>query len=187
MRLRHAKAHPCFTPVTKPGIAPGSITWRKSAKPERPMERPARTSKGGKRSKLSSSETAMDGAAPSTTTDRIARSLSWKSRMASGNQVTEGTVCRPESNGPTAARRSLKRPSSSPSAPPTAMEMPRPMAARPSVTWHACHTSPSSRDLPRRWSTGAGPGRSQSGQISSQTTKDHTAPKASTESSGASV
>ena len=38
---------------------------------------------------------AIDGAAPSTTTNRIAPSVSWNSRIASGNHAIDGIVCRP--------------------------------------------------------------------------------------------
>ena len=48
---------------------------------------------------------AIDGAAPSTITNMIAASLSLKSRMASGNQATEGMVWSPVISDPTAARR----------------------------------------------------------------------------------
>ena len=46
---------------------------------------------------------AIDGAAPRTTTNRIARSDSWKIRIASGNQAIDGIVWRPvmsDPNGP---------------------------------------------------------------------------------------
>ena len=45
---------------------------------------------------------AIDGAAPSTTTNMIARSESWNSRMASGNQAIDGMVWRPVMSEPTA-------------------------------------------------------------------------------------
>ena len=38
---------------------------------------------------------AIDGAAPRTTTNRIALSLSWNSTIASGTHATDGIVCRP--------------------------------------------------------------------------------------------
>ena len=47
---------------------------------------------------------AIDGAAPSTTTNVIAPSVSLKSRMASGNQAIDGIVCRPVIIEPTAER-----------------------------------------------------------------------------------
>ena len=61
-----------------------------------------------------SSPFAIDGAAPSTTTKRMADSSSPKSRMASGNQAIEGMVCSPVINEPTAVRSSLKRATSTP-------------------------------------------------------------------------
>ena len=45
---------------------------------------------------------AIDGAAPRTTTNMIALSVSLNSRMASGNQAIDGIVCRPVISEPTA-------------------------------------------------------------------------------------
>ena len=45
---------------------------------------------------------AIDGAAPSTTTNVIACSDSWNRRMASGNQAIDGIVCSPVIIEPTA-------------------------------------------------------------------------------------
>ncbi len=47
---------------------------------------------------------AIDGAAPSTTTNRIAASVSLNSRIASGNQAIDGMVCSPVISEPNAAR-----------------------------------------------------------------------------------
>ena len=47
---------------------------------------------------------AIDGAAPSTTTNMIAPSVSLNSRIASGNQAIDGMVCRPVISEPTADR-----------------------------------------------------------------------------------
>ena len=47
---------------------------------------------------------AIDGAAPSTTTNVIAPSDSLNSTMASGNQAIDGIVCRPVISEPTAER-----------------------------------------------------------------------------------
>ena len=52
---------------------------------------------------------AIDGAAPMTTTNRIAASVSLKSRMASGNQAIDGMVCRPVMSEPTAVRSGANR------------------------------------------------------------------------------
>ena len=58
---------------------------------------------------------AIDGAAPMTMTNRIALSVSWNSRIASGNQAIDGMVCRPVISEPIAARRSLERDTATPS------------------------------------------------------------------------
>ena len=50
----------------------------------------------------------MAGAAPRTTTKRMAFSLSLNSRMASGNQAIDGMVCRPVIIEPTAERSDLR-------------------------------------------------------------------------------
>ena len=47
---------------------------------------------------------AIDGVAPSTTTKRIAPSLSWNSTIAAGNHAIDGIVWRPVIIEPTAAR-----------------------------------------------------------------------------------
>ena len=52
---------------------------------------------------------AIDGAAPRMTTNMIAASVSLNSRMASGNQATDGMVCRPVISEPTAARSTRDR------------------------------------------------------------------------------
>ena len=52
---------------------------------------------------------AIDGAAPSTTTKRIACSLELNSRMASGNHAIDGIVCRPVIIEPIAVRSTRDR------------------------------------------------------------------------------
>ena len=81
---------------------------------------------------------ATDGAAPSTTTKKIACSLSWKSRMASGNQAIDGIVCSAVIIEPSAARSTRTRATPRPSTSPTATA-----AAKPSTARRAVVASPS--------------------------------------------
>ena len=72
---------------------------------------------------------AMAGAAPNTTTNVMAVSLRWKSRMASGNQAIVGIVCRPVISEPMAARSTLTRATATPSTDPiTTATLPLPGA-----------------------------------------------------------
>ena len=73
---------------------------------------------------------AIDGAAPSTTTKRIACSVSWNSRIASGNQAIDGIVCRPVISEPMAIRRMRLRETWSPMIPPISSAAAKPMTAR---------------------------------------------------------
>jgi hypothetical protein len=57
---------------------------------------------------------AIDGAAPSTTTKKIAPSSSLNSRIASGNHATEGMVCSPVIIEPMADRSTRFRATSAP-------------------------------------------------------------------------
>ena len=52
---------------------------------------------------------AMDGAAPMTTTNMIACSESWNSRIARGNQAIDGMVWMPVMRDPKATRSTLIR------------------------------------------------------------------------------
>ena len=91
-------------PATNDGIDAGSTTWRSVAQRPAPIARPARCRIGGTWSTPLISPLAIDGAAPSTTTNVIAPSDSWNSTMASGNQAIDGIVCRPVISEPTAER-----------------------------------------------------------------------------------
>ena len=57
---------------------------------------------------------AIDGAAPSTTTNRIADSFSPNTTMDAGNQAIDGIVCRPVIIEPTPERRIFERDTSNP-------------------------------------------------------------------------
>ena len=61
---------------------------------------------------------AIAGAAPRTTTNRIASSDSLNRRMASGNHAIDGMVCTPVMSEPTAARTGLTRATTLPTATP---------------------------------------------------------------------
>ena len=63
---------------------------------------------------------AIDGAAPITTTKKMAPSLSWKSTSANGNQATEGMVWRPVIMDPMAARSTGMRATAAPMTTPMA-------------------------------------------------------------------
>jgi hypothetical protein len=76
---------------------------------------------------------AIDGAAPSTTTNMIAVSLSLKSTMAAGNHATDGIVCSPVIIEPTAARSTGIRETNAPTTLPITRAIAKPCTARPSV------------------------------------------------------
>ena len=63
----------------------------------------------------------MEGAAPSTTTKRMADSLNWKRVMARGNQAMEGIDWSPVIIEPMATRSSRTRLTARPTAAPTTM------------------------------------------------------------------
>ena len=60
----------------------------------------------------------MAGAAPMTTTKRMACSASLNRRMASGNQAMDGMVCSPVISEPTAMRSTRTRDTTAPTATP---------------------------------------------------------------------
>ena len=76
---------------------------------------------------------ATDGAAPSTTTNRIACSFRPKTRIASGNHAMDGMVCRPVISDATAVLRSFQRVTARPMRVPMRSASPNPNAARRSV------------------------------------------------------
>ncbi len=88
------------------GTAAGITTWRQALNLRAPSTLPARSHSGGMWSTPLISPLAIEGAAPSTTTKKIAVSLNWKSRIASGNQTIEGMVWRAAIIEPIARRSS---------------------------------------------------------------------------------
>ncbi len=76
---------------------------------------------------------AIDGAAPITTTNRIAPSLSSNSTIASGNHAIDGMVCRPVIIEPTAERSTRLVTTTAPMTVPMTMAMPKPMT--PAGAW----------------------------------------------------
>src|SRR5438477_234502 len=123
IRLRHAKAQPCFRPPTKEGNAAGRITCLYKPRPFAPITCPTRTSSGCTSSTPLRSPAAMAGAAPRMTTNVMAPSPGWNRRMASGNHAIEGIDCRPKIAEPTALRRSDTRATRIPTALPMATAM----------------------------------------------------------------
>ena len=61
---------------------------------------------------------AIDGAAPSTTTNVTVPWPSWNRMIASGTHATDGIVCRPVIIEPIAARSTLTRATAMPTTPP---------------------------------------------------------------------
>ena len=72
----------------------------------------------------------MAGAAPSTTTKKIAVSEIWNRRMANGNHTIEGMLCSPVISDPTARRSTELCATASPTTVPTRVAAAKPMAAR---------------------------------------------------------
>ena len=83
----------------------------------------------------------MEGAAPSTMTNRIAAVLVPNAMMANGNQAIDGMVCNAVIIEPTAARSGLIRDTSAPVTSPMIRASPNPIAARRRVVAMACHSS----------------------------------------------
>ena len=77
---------------------------------------------------------AIDGAAPSTTTNMITPEPSWNRMIASGTHATDGIVCSPVIIEPIAARSTLTRATAMPTAPPMRAATKKPMAPRFRVT-----------------------------------------------------
>ncbi len=75
---------------------------------------PARSRIGGTLSAPAISPLAIAGAAPRTTTKRIAPSVSLNSRIASGNHAIDGMVCRPVTSEPQAERSTRTRDTNEP-------------------------------------------------------------------------
>ena len=76
---------------------------------------------------------AIDGAAPSTTTKKIAPSPSLNSRIASGNHATDGIVCSPVISEPIADRSTRLRATSAPTIVPITSANAKPLNPRWSV------------------------------------------------------
>ena len=102
---------------------------------------------------------AIAGAAPSTTTNVIASSLSLKRRIARGNQAIDGMVWRPVMSDPIAERITRNCETRAPTATPIAIAIAKPQTPRRSVIAMACHTSAVPRSAPKRARTSVGGGR----------------------------
>jgi hypothetical protein len=101
---------------------------------------------------------AMDGAAPSTTTNRIADSESSKIKIANGNQAIDGMLWSPLMNEPKARRSTRLRETATPSAVPIASASAKPVAARRSVVATADQNFAVGSSSPSSAKTRAGPG-----------------------------
>ena len=134
IRLRHANAQPCFKPPTTDGSAAGITTCRKAPKPRAPSTRPARSRIGGTWSMPLMMPLAIDGAAPSTTTNVTVPGPSWNKMIASGTHATEGIVWRPVIIEPIAARSTLTRATAMPRTLPIRIASTKPWAPRRNVT-----------------------------------------------------
>src|SRR5688500_2723293 len=113
---------------------------------------------------------ATDGAAPMMTTNMMALSLIWNSRMASGNHMIDGIVCRPVISEPMAARSGAKRETAAPMIVPISTASAKPVTARIMVSWTPSQKSPVVISVPRSPKTVAGPGSTYSGFHCAQTT-----------------
>ncbi len=102
---------------------------------------------------------AIDGAAPSTTTNVIASSVSLNSSTASGNHAIEGMVWRPMISEPVAERMTANRDTSTPMPTPMTTAMPKPQMARRSVVRIAPQSSGVPASDARRPRTSVGAGR----------------------------
>ena len=99
---------------------------------------------------------AMEGAAPSTTTKRMAPSVALKRRMASGNHAIDGIVCSPVIMEPTPARRMRLRETTAPSSVPITVASANPWMPRQSVVPAASTRSPKLSAIVSNTSTGPG-------------------------------
>src|SRR5262249_50358137 len=102
---------------------------------------------------------AIDGAAPSTMTNRMAAVLVPNRMIANGNQAIDGMVCSAVIIEPTAARSGLIRDTSAPITSPMIRASPNPIAARRSVVAIACQSRTCCICAHRSEKTAAGPGR----------------------------
>src|SRR5215212_5371999 len=158
IKLLQANAQPCLRPAVKLGMAAGMITCRYSSIPLAPSTRPARRSTGGMWSMPWISPFAMDGAAPSTTTNVIASSLILNSRSERGNQAIEGIVCNPVISEPMAARRTANRETAIPMRPPMRIAKPNPQIPRRRVVPRAIQMFPERTSSQSVRNTCSGPG-----------------------------
>src|SRR6266511_3113385 len=126
---------------------------------------------------------ATDGAAPMMTTNRIALSLIWNSRMASGNHMIDGMVCRPVISEPIAARSGAKRETAAPTSVPIRTASAKPVMARTMVRRTPSQKSPVTIRSLRSEKTVAGPGSTYSGFHPDSTTSSQTATTSATASS----
>src|SRR5262245_25958669 len=143
--------------------------------PFAPSTRPARRRRGGIWSTPEMSPLATAGAAPITTTKKMAPSDSLNSSSASGNQAIDGIVCRPVIIEPTAVRSTLNRDTSTPMAVPTTTAIANPVAARRIVVPIACHVTDLPSSSHSRGRTTPGPGSTKDGFQWVHTTTCHSA------------
>ena len=119
----------------------------------------------------------MDGAAPITITKKIAVSLGWKSRIASGNQAIDGIVCRPVISEPMAARSTRNRDTARPMAVPITTANAKPVTARRRVIAMAFHSTAWCASFHSSANAARGPGSTYVGFQPDQTTtcqtRDH--------------
>src|SRR5690349_1601051 len=113
---------------------------------------------------------ATDGAAPMMTTNMMALSLIWNSRMASGNHMIDGIVCSPVISEPMAARRGAKRETAAPTTVPISTASAKPVTARSMVTPTPPQKSPVTIRVPSSPKTVTGPGSTYTGFHCAQTT-----------------
>ena len=158
-----AKAQPCLRPATNVGSAAGTTRFLYRPNRRRPMDLPARSSSGGVKSTPAISPLAMDGAAVMMTMNRMAEVLLPNRMIANGIQTTDGIVCKPLINEPTAARTGGTRATTSPTALPTTRAAANPITAWRSVRPIAFHSWAVCRSCHSSGSTWPGPGRTTCG------------------------
>ena len=95
IRLRQANAQPCLRPPTKRRQRGRQDDVAVDVEPARAEHPPGPQQDRRDVVDAVIRPLAIDGAAPRTTTKRIAASVSLNSRIASGNQAIDGIVCRP--------------------------------------------------------------------------------------------
>ena len=127
--------------------------------PRAPSTVAVRSSGGGTSSIPEIRPLAIDGAAPSTTTNVMAFSVSPKSRIAKGNQAIDGMVCRPVSIEPIAERSTREAETAIPTVVPITSARVKPIRARTRVLPSACQNFGSPRKATNWPPTSPGEGR----------------------------